>query len=406
LSASLGDRYQRKGDRKDLEKAIEYDREILKLAGTNHEDRPAYLRNLASSFHDLYIDKKKSVDKKEPHDLRDLQNAIATIKKAMRGMDPKNPHYPECLQNMAIYFADRYEERKKLDDAKRALRYYRNSFARITINFNPTQSFKAALRWVSLAQDHDNPENCRKAYETVFCLLPQILWIGNSLNDHKTVCRRINIADVTSKAVSAYIENGDLKDAIELVDQGLATAIQQSMQLKNRPGQCSLRTEDEQEMKSLSLQICRRRAPLGDRRKALMQRDALIKRIRGQEDLDRFLLPRDYEQLSEAAKNGPVVILNSDETRCDALILLGAREDPLLLELTNICEDLKNIQNKGQTPKSSVPSATRFPCTQERIPSNELPALLELLKQHIVDPIHTELKEVVGVSAWSYSCVI
>jgi hypothetical protein len=200
--------------------------------------------------------------------------------------------------------------------------------------------------------------------------------------------------------VSAYIRNGDLKDAIKLVDQGLATALQQSMQLKTRPGEC-LRAEEEREMKSLSRQICDRRASLGDRRKALKQMKELIKRIRGQDDLDRFLLPRNYEQLSEAAKNGPVVILNSDGTHCDALILLRAREEPLHLELTNICEDLKNIQNKGLTHKSSVPPATRFPCTPERIPSKELPALLELLKQHITVPIQAELKKV-GVPAWIY----
>jgi CHAT domain-containing protein len=394
LSASLGSRYQEIQNIGDLNGALKYDQELVEKIGKGDPDRPAYLRNLASSWHDLYRHTRNPQNASlqngsSPNGTDYLKNAIETVKEALEEIPRTHPLRPECYQNLALYLTDCYKERNSppSEDLSEIFRCYSESYNAVV--FNPAASFEAARRWASLAHDNGKHAECRTAYETAFRLLPEILWIGNSLAAHKEACQRIDITDATSDALSAFIADKDLEGAIQLVDQGLATALQQSMQLKTRPRE-SLVPSDEQKLETLSFLIYDGSTSLDDRRTAVKLRENVLAKIRRQPGLTHFLQCKPYSQISNAATNGPVVILNSHENRCDAIILHKPGAAPLHLQLGNIHHKLAlKIQTFKHLVGSRAPNYTR-----EGTNDMDLNGLLEWLEQWIVSPVYKKLKEV------------
>ncbi|KAJ7880924.1 CHAT domain-containing protein [Mycena leptocephala] len=394
LSASLGSRYQETQYIGDLNRALQYDQELVEKIGKGDPDRPAYLRNLASSWHDLHRHRKNQQNASPQNGSSSnepdyLKNAIDRVREALKEIDktvtdplqdipPAHPLRPECFQNLALYLTDRCHdlENQPSEDLSEIFRCYSESCNAVV--FNPAASFDAARRWASLAQDKGKHEECTTAYKAAFRLLPEILWIGNSLAAHKEACQRIDITDATSDALSAFIAVEDLEGAIQLVDQGLATALQQNMQLKTRPHE-SLSPWDQQKLETLSFLIYDGCTSLDDRRKAVELRENMLTKIRRQPGLTHFLQCKPYSQISNAAKNRPVVILNSHENGCDALILHKLGEAPLHLPLKNIHHELAVIiQTFKHLRGSRAPKSAR-----EGTSDMDLNGLLEWLKQWI-----------------------
>jgi hypothetical protein len=61
---------------------------------------------------------------------------------------------------------------------------------------------------------------------------------------------------------------------------------------------------------------------MSKQRELLMERDALIRKIRGLSGLENFLLPLSFDTLRSAASHGPVIILNHCKWRSDIIIIL------------------------------------------------------------------------------------
>ncbi|KAJ7895758.1 CHAT domain-containing protein [Mycena leptocephala] len=74
------------------------------------------------------------------------------------------------------------------------------------------------------------------------------------------------------------------------------------------------------------------------------ERDDLIHTIRAQPGLDRFLLPKEYTELCQAAQNGPIVVLNANKMHCDALVILNPTSDPLHIPLPEV--NLSHLENQ------------------------------------------------------------
>jgi hypothetical protein len=66
------------------------------------------------------------------------------------------------------------------------------------------------------------------------------------------------------------------------------------------------------------------------------ERNELLGKIRALPGLNHFLLPKEYIELRQAAQNGPILILNSHKTRCDAVAILNPTSDPLHIPLPDV----------------------------------------------------------------------
>jgi hypothetical protein len=237
------------------------------------------------------------------------------------------------------------------------------------------------------------------AYSAAFNLLPDILWLGNTISVRHDSIYRLDISNTTSAATRTCIHLSDLNSAVELLEQGLATTFQQILQLKSDLD--SLPPDQAQQLGKLSLALYSGTAP--DPSGLASARRELLQKIRQQPGLEYFLLPRPYKVLCHAAQGGPVVILNSHEDGCDGIIIPNPTSELLHVELPNVTLDLlksqqtllKDLLARCNSRDRDQSVSTRLFGRREQFSSRTIEEsftdLLTWLWDNVVDPVYQVL---------------
>ncbi|KAJ7237844.1 CHAT domain-containing protein [Mycena rebaudengoi] len=387
LARSLKYQYARSANPQYLEAALKNDQDSVDLA-PHHPERPKYLSSLASSLIFKY---------RKYGDLKDLEAAVKNDRAAVKLLPINHPNLPGLLQNLALSCTDRYMMFHDPQDLENAFVYYENFFK--TTMLLPTHGWiVASQNWAALAELY-RPSEILRAYSATFSLLPEILWIGNSLSIRQDVNADIKIGHITSRAVTACIKYGYITSAIEFLEQGLATTFQQMLQLKSDVDGLALK--DAEELKWISSQLYS--GASNDPKGLAVKRSKLLDRIRNQPGQKYFLLPKPYTYLCQASKNGPVVILNSHKDCCDAIIILNESAKPLHVSLTSATlaqlEHSRAILNEVLqrcNARSRESASSRLFGAQETLsskPTQEcFKEMLSWLWTHVVEPIFKELE--------------
>jgi tetratricopeptide (TPR) repeat protein len=139
---SLTDRYQRYGDLKDLDDALENDQKTVHLTPEGHPDLPGYLQSLAISFTVRYRRLKK---------LSDLEAAIQNNQAAVAQTPNSHPHLPGRIQSLGTSIIYRYETSNSVDDLEAAIKHFQKAVD-LTENGHPDlpqqlQSLAAAFTY-------------------------------------------------------------------------------------------------------------------------------------------------------------------------------------------------------------------------------------------------------------------
>ncbi|KAJ6513546.1 CHAT domain-containing protein [Mycena vitilis] len=331
LAVSFTDRYQLLGDLKDLEAALYAHQQAAALTPDGHPDRASRLQGLAVSFKNRY---------KCLGELKDLEAALDTIQGAV-GLTPHNhPHRAHRLQTLATFCILRFRNFGNLLDLQAVHCHYLASFE--SPSSTPMISWAHALSWASFSQEFDQ-DYCIPAYLKAFALLPEISWIGHDIHVRQGVIHRLDIADTTSKAVHACIQQSQLLMAVELLEQGLATIFQQMLQL--RPELKDIPPEYGPEFQALSLELY-----VGNPTNSITvveKRNELLQKIRGTPGSEHFLLPRPGNVLCCASQGGPVIILTSHPDQCGAIIVRDPVTEPIYLPLSSVSSELLESQQKS-----------------------------------------------------------
>ncbi|KAJ6518479.1 CHAT domain-containing protein [Mycena vulgaris] len=352
-------------DMRDIDSSMQYFREALQLAPEGHPGVPAIFNSLAGSFA-LRYSRSDSLDDLSsgmeaantslklmppdyPHiarghhcvaelcimkyqrfgNLDDLKTALHNAEAAVQKMPQGDPFQIHCLHTLAEAFEIQYTISGSQDDLNAAFSHYSASFQ--LPSDNVSFSWTAASKWASLAREHSSIE-LLKAYKSMFALLPETLWIGNSLSARQQEVTRFDLAQTTSDAVAACVKHENLALAIELLDQGLATSFQHMLQL--RPDLGRLPEADATKLHEISLQLYAGASPQAQQ--LAIDRNKLLAEIRQRPDFENFLLPKSYSVLRKASQNGPLIILNAHKNRCDCIILLNPASDPLHVQLPDV----------------------------------------------------------------------
>ncbi|KAK7017441.1 CHAT domain-containing protein [Favolaschia claudopus] len=114
LAVLYTDRYRRLGDLEDLEAALQNDQMAVDLTSKDHFDRSQRLHNLAVSHSDRY---------RRLGDLEDLEAALRYIQEAVDLAPTDHPERAQYLQRLAISYSDRYQRLGDLKDLETALQY-------------------------------------------------------------------------------------------------------------------------------------------------------------------------------------------------------------------------------------------------------------------------------------------
>ncbi|KAJ7094342.1 hypothetical protein C8R44DRAFT_718466 [Mycena epipterygia] len=350
LATALRDRYQKSGDLQDHETALQLNQEAIDLTPEGHPNRPAYLQTLADSFRDRH---------KRLGNLIDLERALLFIQQAVDLTAEGNPALSAHLQTMAVSFGEMYERSGDLGDLETAFATFRKSF---------TASYSAA-----------------------FDLLPEILWIGNSLVACQDARRRIDITEVTSAVIKACLDLPNPQLAVEFLERGLATTFQPLQQLKIKFDDLAYVVPHlANEFQHISREIYHGTSP--DTKWLALKRNELLRKIREIPGFQYFLCPKPYSSLCQAAQNGPIVILNSHNARCDAIILLNPASDPLHVPLPGIA--LNELQHQRHNFRISIDGNIRLSGLRQSIvsPEESLQDVLTWLWTNVVVHIYEALE--------------
>jgi len=176
-----------------------------------------------------------------------------------------------------------------------------------------------------------------EAFRCAIDLLPRIAWLGLALTDQHALL--VDVGEIVRDAVAAAIRYEEYETAIEWAEQGRSIVWQNLLGLRtpvDKLRQTHPEVADRLQYLARQLEgsgsqdddlIKMPTALAGDASanpsKLAMEWDGLIDQIRKIPGFEDFLRAKSFRQLAPAAHEGPVVILNINDSHCDALILIA-----------------------------------------------------------------------------------
>ncbi|KAG8750727.1 hypothetical protein FRC11_010115 [Ceratobasidium sp. 423] len=409
LGASHGERFKRLGELGDLEKAIECNSRALALTPDGHPELPYRLMNLAVSFGDRF----RSLD-----DLDDLERAIQYNSHALALTPDGHPRLSSRLVYLGLSFSDRFQHLGQLHDIENANTYAlralavtpdghpdspmrHHSLAHVqflhsqstddlsflqdslnsyrsasqTLIGAPNVKFAAALEWATCASEH-NSLNPIEAYQTVIDLLPQFIWLGaTTYQRYQELVQLQNLA-VTAASVAILFSEYGL--ALEWLEHTRCVVWNQSLmlcspldqlrsshpafatRLQTVAGQLHYAATESPASRELSSDVISPEQAAQHHRRLAQEYNDLLCKAREFPGFEDFLRPRKANGLIQAARNGPIVVINCHKDRCDALLILPGQDNVNHLPLPNFTLE------KAQSARSDIETAVRSKWIRER----------------------------------------
>lgn len=228
----------------------------------------------------------------------------------------------------------------------------------------PHHMWDVTVQWATLTSAYSLPETLL-AYSSAISILPNLLWLGSSVDVRHNALVRHNIPDLVSRATASALKFNDLPKAVEFLEQGLSTTHKQTLQLKSDlPAKLVQELPAQaQELQQLSVQL--RAAGIGTSQvepslkdKLQVQppinynllaqrRKDLIAEIQKHDGFEDFLLPSPFHKLAFAAQNGPVVMINSTSRSTDAIIIVSPLLPPKHVHLPDAPMSVANKHLKA-----------------------------------------------------------
>lgn len=345
---ALRTRFKHSGSVDDLDESVQLCRTALDLHPDGHPARSWILSNLGVALHLRY---------EHYGEIRDLEESMKLFLRSLALLPTGCPERSGIMSNAANALHVRFEKHGRVKDFNKSVQLLRraasHSFSSILVRLS------AAHQWASIARARDHGSTLA-AYRTTINLLQQALTISPNLpGRHDLLASKQQYQTLGVDAASYAIEKGDLNAAVELLEQGRALLWSQMRGLRTPLPRLS---EVEKELADKLTACCReleilmtspesRRVGLEidgvrangtprnqhshddmlDRvRKLTAEREAIMNDIRGVPGFEDFMQAPLFEELQKVASEGPVIVVNHSQFRCDALIILHRVDEPCI----------------------------------------------------------------------------
>jgi hypothetical protein len=344
------------GFMKVLDLAISKYQGTVELMPNEHPDKPALLNNLGSAL---------LVRFEHLGNIADVDNAIGNQQAAVDFTLDSHPKKMSYLGDLGNTFRIRFLRSNQFKDAMTAISHL--SVTTQSLVAPPTVRFEAVQQWISIASliAHNS---LMDAYEYAIHLMSFVTWLGLPLADQRGYL--VRTGEITRNAVAAAISLERYDTALKWLEHGrsinwnrilqLSTPVDElrkvNFDLANRLVEVSrlLDSDIEQQVDEDSTE------KVVQRYQGLMrEQELIIKQVRSLPNFQGFLEPLAISRPEDAPQNGPVVVLNVAEERCDALVLIAGIEEVIHIPLPNIT--LKRIlELKKKTEKSLTSTGIRL----------------------------------------------
>ncbi|KAG8705134.1 hypothetical protein FRC11_009289, partial [Ceratobasidium sp. 423] len=341
LGVSYGDRFHHRGNIDDIEKALEHHYRALELTSNGHPDLSNRHAELGVSYNDRF---------RHRGNIDDVEKALEHFSRALELTPDSHPDLSHRHHNRALSYFDHYRHTNNLDHLQQSLHSFRRASQ---VEAAPSrQKFRHALEWAALASNHSSLMPI-EAYRAAIHLLPQFIWLGaTTIQRYHHLLTAENLA---IRAAYAAILHSDFKLALEWLEHGRCVVWNQSLMLRSpldllhsshpelatRLEAISKQLNDASSVTSTSQMFTSgstdpERVSRQRHRLAMEYKDLLAEahKLPGFEN---FLQPMKANALVDAARNGPIVVINCHQNRCDALLILP-RHDIRHIHLPNFTE--------------------------------------------------------------------
>jgi tetratricopeptide (TPR) repeat protein len=352
LGMSLRRRFLEIGDLIDINDAIIRQEEALSLTPEEHPEKADCLSQLGACLNIRY---------QRLRNLDDIDNAISNVREAVNMTSGSLPIKSDRLTSLGSCYFVRFIHLSQLSDAQTAIHYL--SAAGMLSVGPPTIRFLATRVWISLA-DEIGHESLLRAYECAIDLMPLVAWLGLPIADRHE--HLVKIGGIIRDAVAAAISVGQYEKALEWLEQGRSIVWTQILRLRtpvdelrevspdlaDRLVTVSMLLDRPPGEGAFSARGTRSMEEEGRQYRALTKEwESIIEKIRLIPNFESFLRSHKASQLMKSAEDGPVVVLNVAEKRCDALAIIPGMDDVVHIPLpdmssgkvTDLCNELKNV---------------------------------------------------------------
>ncbi|KAF8746342.1 TPR-like protein, partial [Rhizoctonia solani] len=386
LGISYIDRYRCLGLIADLNDAIEFFTDALTFTPEGHSDLSDRHANLGVSYSDRY---------RRLSELTDLKKAMEHHSRALSLTPYGHSQLPLRHFNLAISCHQQYQQTHDSSHLNNSLSSFRE--ASQLLNGVPRDVFDNAFRWANLASKHSHL-GCIEAFQATIDLLPHFIWLGSTTTQrYRDISSTENLA---VRAASAAILSCKYALALEWLEHARCVVWSQSLMLRSPVDILQASHPDlATQLQSISRQLHHANSqsssshPVVDapdhRHRLAREYNDLVAQARKLPGFEGFLLPTKTSELIEAARNGPVVVINCEENHCDALIVMPGSGDITHVPLPNFTgtkaqytriEMEKSIRSRQPSERGTK----RRPAQEEEI---DFEKILASLWYDIVKPV-------------------
>ncbi|QRV95449.1 CHAT domain protein [Ceratobasidium sp. AG-Ba] len=390
LGISWKRRFERLGELADIDRAIDCQSRAAELTPDGHPDKPARLNNLGNSWLCRF---------ERLGEFGDLDRAINCQSRAVELTPDGHPDHPCYLNDLGASWMQHFQHMGGLSGLKKACDAFRTGTH--TAAFKPGLQMLCADNWAKTLK----LLNCSplEAYQAAFSSLPRIVWIRKTIEQRHKNLNRVN--DLSTEAAAWAISTHHYDLALEWLEQGRSVVWAQALQLRDEfKDLLSAEPELAHKLYNIAFQldtvgsIPTSKTPILEPIMSPLSRaqchhqlardwDALVARARTLPGFESFLLPLKSSELKRAATDGPIVIVNTHQTRWDALAILPQQEEIIHVPLTQFSQ-VKLGQLNEQIPllmaQEGNPRNTQGSTCSTSEGIAKLPALLW---SHIVKPV-------------------
>ncbi|QRW25935.1 aromatic di-alanine and TPR containing protein [Rhizoctonia solani] len=405
LGVDYSNRFQRTGDINDLAKSMEYKSRAVELTPDNHPHLPQRLASLGVGYSERF---------KRTGDMNDLAKSMEYKSRAVELTPDNHPHLPQRLANLGVDYGNRFKRTGDMNDLAKSKDYKSRAVA-LTSNDHPDLSrrhfglslsyfihydhtsykpslssamlslrtaaqllagpprdrFMYALEWAQRAAKH-NPDDCMEAYRTAVNLLPQFIWLGAPTDQQYQDL--LKAEDLAVNAASTAILSSSFDVALEWLEHARCVVWSQSLALRSplerlykfHPDIATqlhtisntlYQTDTES---SPSRKLTPELKTSIDRHGLAISYNRLLAQIRTLDGFEDFLLPMKSVRLIDAARSGPVIVINCSERCCDALVIIPGQVTISRVHLPNF------TKKKAQEARDKMEASLRNKNLRER----------------------------------------
>ncbi|TDL18816.1 hypothetical protein BD410DRAFT_727920 [Rickenella mellea] len=327
-------RFRRLGDMEDIKQAILSLELAIQLTPENHRDKPDYLNDLGCAFSGRF---------QRLGDMSDIERAILYHEQAVQLTPDSHKKKSRLLGSLGTSLALRLFRTGNEEDLVKCVAAYRTA-AQLPSS-PPSIRLHHAQQWSLFARGeircHPSDPPILDAYRVAFDLLPRVAWVGLSINSRYH--ELLDIRSLGCDATAAAISENNLQLALEWMEQGRSIVWGHILQLRSPVDDlCRDHPKIAKELTQISNEL--ERGASGDhfttgkynescegavQRHQQLARDweLTVEQVRQTSGFERFLLPKQFSELRQAAHDGPIVVLNASIFGCDALIIERGSEN-------------------------------------------------------------------------------